>query len=405
MLLLPVIVLVSQFSGIIALPLNARTNKAAKASSAASAAATVTPANAEGDEVELNGAFNTAVSLGGGNIKTDVIFPKGAVGSFEFEFQDATANTVTVTENKTPGKAPAGFAFLDPSSYKVSLGRKARNATLQKIDIIFDPALPALAGVDISQAKIGKLKKKNNTFVINDKLGEQEFEADENEVTLTVKNGNGEWGIFIPTAAVANPAASSTAASASSSVSASASSTSAAAPAASTTAAAEGKKDEDEITGAFDAAIATPAGNRKTDIIYPANAAGAFEVEINATLANAITVKTNKTPVAPPKGFLFVDPVTYQVSTASKTAANDLVKIDYFYSDAVLAAADVKQGVIGKLDTATNQFITDLAVLKAEFEFEEEEKEWTLTVPDLNGEWAILIPEAAVLKSAQTLTL
>lgn len=94
MLLLPAIVLVAQFSGIIALPLQARENKAAKTSSAAG---TVTPANAEGDEVgmsnislcpihetltdpsssELNGAFGTSVALGGGNIKTDVLFPKG----------------------------------------------------------------------------------------------------------------------------------------------------------------------------------------------------------------------------------------------------------------------------------------------------------------------------------------
>lgn len=116
-------------------------------------------------------------------------------------------------------------------------------------------------------------------------------------------------------------------------------------------------------------------------------------------------MKVNKTPVAPPKGFLFVDPITYQISTASKTGANDLVKVDYFYTDAVIAAADIKQGVIGKLDPTTNQFITDLAVLNAEFEVEEEEKEWTLTVPDLNGEWAILIPEAAALKAPTILTL
>lgn len=134
-------------------------------------------------------------------------------------------------------------------------------------------------------------------------------------------------------------------------------------------------------------------------------AAGLLEVEVNATLANAVTVKVNKTPVAPPKGFLFVDPVTYQISTASATGANDVVKVDYIFSAAVLAAADVKQGVIGKLDTATNQFIVDPAVLKAEFEFEEDENEWTLTVPDLNGEWAILIPQAAALKSPTALTL
>ncbi|PPQ78284.1 LOW QUALITY PROTEIN: hypothetical protein CVT25_011743 [Psilocybe cyanescens] len=438
MLLLPIIILAAQFSGIFSFPLQVRSKKT---TSAAAAAETVAPANAEGDEVELSGTFGTSVALGGGNVKTDVIFPKGvshsnkighhtllklwlflqAVGSFEFEFQDATANSVTVTENKTPGTAPAGFAFLDPSSLSWPQGSKRYSAEdrhhlrpcsqvfiIDYYDNLYTDLIPvsALTGVDISQAKIGKLKKRTNAFVINDNIGEQEFEADENEVTLTVKNGNGEWGIFIPTAAVATPATPATSAPASSSAATSVTATSAAAPAASTTAAAEEIKDETEVEGAFDTAITTPAGNRKTDIIYPAqNAAGVFEVEINATLANAVTVKVNKTPVAPPKGFLFVDPVTYQISTASKTGANDLVKVDYFYTDAVIAAADIKQGVIGKLDPTTNQFITDLAVLNAEFEVEEEEKEWTLTVPDLNGEWAILIPEAAALKAPTILTL
>ncbi|PPQ93605.1 hypothetical protein CVT25_005485 [Psilocybe cyanescens] len=383
MLLLPVIVLAAQFSGVFSLPLEARhrafnaVKNASKttASSAAVSSATATPANAEGDELELTATFGTPVALGGGDVKTDVLFPKGVIGIFEVEFQDKNANTLTVTENKTPGTAPAGFAFLDPSTYKIVLDKGADNLTLQKVDFIFDPTLATLKDVDISKSRVGKLCTETNTFVISEALGEEEFEDDENEVTLTVKNMIGEWGVFIPTADVTNGETK------------------------------EEAKDETEIAGEFDKAIATPAGNSKTDILFTASAAGLLEVEVNATLANAVTVKVNKTPVAPPKGFLFVDPVTYQISTASATGANDVVKVDYIFSAAVLAAADVKQGVIGKLDTATNQFIVDPAVLKAEFEFEEDENEWTLTVPDLNGEWAILIPQAAALKSPTALTL
>lgn len=96
----------------------------------------------------------------------------------------------------------------------------------------------------------------------------------------------------------------------------------------------------------------------------------------------------------PPTGFLFVDPQSFKISTKSATAATDVVKVDYIFSAAILAAVDPTQGRIGKLDVATNEFVIDGL---GEFEFEVEENEWSLTVPDLNGEWAILIPQAAVL--------
>ncbi|KAH9476341.1 hypothetical protein JR316_0011916 [Psilocybe cubensis] len=388
--LLPFALIAAQVAATLARPLEARhrafnavkngaTKTKALTSAAASPSATAPPANAEGDknELEIEGKFGTAVALGGGDIKTDVLFPKGTVGVFEVEFQDKNANTVTVTENKTPGFAPAGFKFLDPSSYKVALGKSADNLTLQKIDFIFDAILPALKDVDTSKSRVGKLCTETNTFVISEALGEEEFEVEENEVTLTVKSLNGEWAVFIPTAQAA-------------------------------TGDAKEEKDETIIESTFDKATATPAGNKKTDILFPANAAGQFEVEVNATAANAITVKTNPNPVAPPKGFLFVDPVSYQISTSSKTStATDKVKVDYFFSAAVRAAADIKQGVIGKLDAASGQFVVDVKALGAGFEFEveDEENEWTLTVPDLNGEWAILIPQAAVLKGPTTLTI
>ena len=61
--------------------------------------------------------------------------------------------------------------------------------------------------VDISQGQIGRLCTETNTFVIDPAVGELEFEAEENELTLTVANMNAEWGIFLPDAAAAAPAA------------------------------------------------------------------------------------------------------------------------------------------------------------------------------------------------------
>ena len=60
---------------------------------------------------------------------------------------------------------------------------------------------PAVAALDLTKSRIGKLCTEANAFVISDALGESEFELDENEVTLTVTNMVGEWGVFIPDAA------------------------------------------------------------------------------------------------------------------------------------------------------------------------------------------------------------
>jgi hypothetical protein len=95
---------------------------------------------------------------------------------------------------------------------------------------------------------------------------------------------------------------------------------------------------------------------------------------------------------------LLVDPTTFQVSTqAPSDPAADEVRIDYFYTAAVEAAIDVQQAVIGKLDAATSTYITEGL---GEFEVEAEEREWTLITDDLNGEWAMLVPETAVLQAA-----
>lgn len=96
---------------------------------------------------------------------------------------------------------------------------------------------------------------------------------------------------------------------------------------------------------------------------------------------------------------VFVDS-TFQIATASPTSsATDIVKVDYIFTQAVKDKVDVTQGIIGKLDPATNTFVTEGL---GEFELEVEENEWTLTVADgnLNGEWAVLIPSTAVKAAA-----
>jgi hypothetical protein len=110
--------------------------------------------------------------------------------------------------------------------------------------------------MDLSQAKIGKLCSDLNVFVIDEVLGESEFEVEEVEVTVTVTDMNGEWGIFIPTAAV-------TAAPNNTAV------TNGTAGETAGEKAGE-KAGEVELTGVFGAGIEV-AGGLKSDIIFPAS--------------------------------------------------------------------------------------------------------------------------------------
>ncbi|CAI6255452.1 unnamed protein product [Periconia digitata] len=165
---------------------------------------------AEGEkenEVDLTGEFGKAVAVEGGDIKQDILFTKSTVGAFEFEFQSAAADSVTVTEKEPGGAAPAGFEFLESKTYAVALAvSKGEGLTLSKIDYIFDVASAGLAGKDITQSKVGRLCQSAGAFVISESLGEVEFEAEENEVTLNLNKAvtaEAEWGIFIPVAAAA----------------------------------------------------------------------------------------------------------------------------------------------------------------------------------------------------------
>lgn len=122
-----------------------------------------------GDDIEQQAQFGEVVQLGGGNIKTDVLFPPGVSlsahtsysippadtlyktnGVFEIEFQNLENRQLRVTENPNPAPPPNGFVALEPVSYIVELGGGAAAAaglTLQKIDYILNAgseSLPSL---------------------------------------------------------------------------------------------------------------------------------------------------------------------------------------------------------------------------------------------------------------------
>ncbi|KAK4184587.1 hypothetical protein QBC35DRAFT_47565 [Podospora australis] len=173
------------------------TSAAAVATTTAAAGAGEGEGEGEENEVELEGQFGQRINLGGGNVKTDVLFP-ASLGSFEVEFQNQQGRVLTVTENKTPAPPPTGFTALEPVSYVVQVrGGGTRGLTLQKIDYI----LSANNTLDISAGQIGRFCREANGFVIGAGVGELEFEVEENELTLTVDSLVGEWGIFVPTAA------------------------------------------------------------------------------------------------------------------------------------------------------------------------------------------------------------
>jgi hypothetical protein len=123
-------------------------------------------------------------------------------------------------------------------------------------------------------------------------------------------------------------------------------------------------------------------------------AVGLIEPEFNGTATNSITVVPKTVSIPPPAGLVYVDPLTFVISTVNPPAAGDTMKVDYIFTEATKLAVDVAQMKIGKLDTAANQFVTEGV---GELEFEKEENELSLTVADMNGEWGIFVPETAVL--------
>ncbi|KAK8110706.1 uncharacterized protein PG998_007163 [Apiospora kogelbergensis] len=302
------------------------------------------------------------------------------VGKFEVEFSAETARTLTVTENKTPGTPPKGFKLLEPSSFKVSFAEGGDKLTFGGIDYIFDPASAGLKGVDLSKSQVAKLDATTKAFIIDAKLGELEFEADENEVAFKkVKDLTGEWAVVIPDGTATPPANNGTAGGA---------------------AGGEKKKEKEKDDKAGQVEVAAVFGtanlvapNAFTNLNFPKNAAGSLEVELNGTSANQVVVAPIMATLPPPAGHMYVDPLTFSVKTAKPPAAGDTNKLDYIFTEGIKAAIDPSKGLPGKLDTATNTWvITGLG----EFEFEQDENEWSLKVADVNGVWALFVPQAAV---------
>ncbi|KAK6214585.1 hypothetical protein LQW54_004307 [Pestalotiopsis sp. IQ-011] len=145
--------------------------------------------------------------------------------------------------------------------------------------------------------------------------------------------------------------------------------------------------------GVFGSANPVQGGNLFTKMKLPANAAGSIEAEYNGTAANTVTVAPKMASIALPAGLMYVDPLTFTISTATPPAAGDIHQVDYIFGEASSNAVDVLQSTIGKLDTATGQFVTEGL---GELEFEAEENEVALKVADMNGEWAVFVPTSAV---------
>ncbi|KAK9415995.1 hypothetical protein SUNI508_09955 [Seiridium unicorne] len=145
--------------------------------------------------------------------------------------------------------------------------------------------------------------------------------------------------------------------------------------------------------GVFGSANPVQGGNLFTKMKLPANTAGAIEAEYNGTAANTITVAPKMATIAPPAGLMYVDPLTFTIATATPPETGDIHQVDYIFGEASINAVDVSQSVIGKLDIATNQFVTEKL---GELEFEAEENEIALKLADMNGEWAVFVPTTAV---------
>jgi hypothetical protein len=83
--------------------------------------------------------------------------------------------------------------------------------------------------------------------VIDPALGELEFEAEENELTLSVSDINGEWAVFVPAAAGEAGAGAGEGAAEEG----------------------EGTELEVEVVGQFDSLVAVQGGDLKQDILFP----------------------------------------------------------------------------------------------------------------------------------------
>ncbi|KIJ34584.1 hypothetical protein M422DRAFT_117451, partial [Sphaerobolus stellatus SS14] len=121
---------------------------------------------------------------------------------------------------------------------------------------------------------------------------------------------------------------------------------------------------------------------------------GKYEVEYENTVSNTVTVSQKSATGLAPSGFHFPDTNSFTVKLSDPTANATLLKSDYIFntSSPLVAAVDLTKSVVGRLDTTTNTFVVENV---GELEFEDDEGEISLTVDDVNGEWAVLAPHFA----------
>ncbi|EPE02568.1 accumulation-associated protein [Ophiostoma piceae UAMH 11346] len=154
-----------------------------------------------------------------------------------------------------------------------------------------------------------------------------------------------------------------------------------------------------DITGTFGTTVALQGGNIQQDVLYAPGVVGALEVEFSNADGRSLKVKEVTEPGSPPAGFALLEPVAYKIKVKGGSAKNlTLSKVDYIQNAA--STIDISQGQIGLLDKATNTYVIGGDTSIGEIEFEADERELTLKVNNLKGEWAILIPTAAAAAAA-----
>ncbi|KAK1771526.1 hypothetical protein QBC33DRAFT_591938 [Phialemonium atrogriseum] len=157
---------------------------------------------------------------------------------------------------------------------------------------------------------------------------------------------------------------------------------------------AEEAEDPNKIdqTAQFNTKVALKGGNIQQDTTFPPGQNGVLEIEFSNIDGRTLTVVENKKPPPPPAGFTAIEKSTFQVTLSGGSADNLTVsKVDYIQNaDSPL---DISTGQIGRLCTKTNTFIIGADV--GELEFEADEKELSLKVANMNGEFGIFLPNAA----------
>ncbi|KAM0437914.1 hypothetical protein ACHAPT_002279 [Fusarium lateritium] len=157
----------------------------------------------------------------------------------------------------------------------------------------------------------------------------------------------------------------------------------------------EGAEDEVEQAGEFDVPIVLPGGS-KVDTLYPPGQNGVFEIEFQNAEDRTLTVTQNTSPAAPPPGFRAVEPVSFIVNLAEGTEGLTLQKVDYILNSN--SSLDISTGAIGRFCAEAGAFVIDPAI--GELEFEAEENELLIKTNNMNGEWAIFVPDAAAATPA-----